>query len=383
MYSKTEKTVLSYIYGTEIKTEMINMKSNIAENIKSLRKEKKYTQEQLAEAMGVSVGAVSKWEIGSSVPELGLIMELADFFETSVDSLLGYKMQNNSIKKLADRIRMFYTEKNFEEGCSEVEKALQKYPNNFDIIYRASTFFFFRGTENHEKKYLLRAKELLEHSLDLIDQPHEIDAGRMELYNDLSGIYSMLGENEKGLDILKEHNEGGIFDAFIGYFLSTDFKKYDDALPYLSDSLVMSLTNLFYAFMGFANVYEGKGNFQLALDAMDSLENFYASLRIPEKNSYLDKSSVLFLVSCAQICEKMNNPEGIRKYLKKAKNLAESFDSHPDYTAKNIKFYCKETPATSADDIGETTFDYINNIASDCAEAHPMLYDIWKEMRNA
>ena len=42
------------------------MKSNISENIKFYRKEKNFTQEQLAEAMGVSVGAVSKWESGVS-----------------------------------------------------------------------------------------------------------------------------------------------------------------------------------------------------------------------------------------------------------------------------------------------------------------------------
>lgn len=48
------------------KTEMVFMKSNINENIKLYRKEKGFTQEQLAEAMGVSVGAVSKWESGIS-----------------------------------------------------------------------------------------------------------------------------------------------------------------------------------------------------------------------------------------------------------------------------------------------------------------------------
>ena len=42
------------------------MKTNINENIKLYRKERKFTQEQLAEAMGVTVGAVSKWESGVS-----------------------------------------------------------------------------------------------------------------------------------------------------------------------------------------------------------------------------------------------------------------------------------------------------------------------------
>ena len=64
----------------------------LAENIRSLRKERSLTQEQLAEVLGVTVGAVYKWEAKMSLPELPLIMEMADFFDTSVDVLLGYRM---------------------------------------------------------------------------------------------------------------------------------------------------------------------------------------------------------------------------------------------------------------------------------------------------
>ena len=64
----------------------------LAENIRRLRKERSLTQEQLAEVLGVTTGAVYKWEARLSMPELNLIMELADFFDTSVDVLLGYEM---------------------------------------------------------------------------------------------------------------------------------------------------------------------------------------------------------------------------------------------------------------------------------------------------
>ena len=59
------------------------METNIAENIRSYRKLCGMTQEQLAEVLGVSVGAVYKWESRTSLPELQLIMEMADFFEVS------------------------------------------------------------------------------------------------------------------------------------------------------------------------------------------------------------------------------------------------------------------------------------------------------------
>ena len=78
------------------------MESRLAENIKTFRKERKMTQEQLAEAMGVTVGAVYKWESKQSNPDLDLIIELADLFEVSTDVLLGYEWRNGSMGSARD-----------------------------------------------------------------------------------------------------------------------------------------------------------------------------------------------------------------------------------------------------------------------------------------
>ena len=69
------------------------MKLSLSENIRSFRKQRKMTQEKLAEALGVTVGAVYKWESGQSQPELNLLVEMADFFDISVDALLGYRIK--------------------------------------------------------------------------------------------------------------------------------------------------------------------------------------------------------------------------------------------------------------------------------------------------
>lgn len=66
------------------------MKLLLSENIARLRRERSMTQEQLAEALGVSFAAVSKWERGAATPELNLIAEMADLFEVSMDALIGY-----------------------------------------------------------------------------------------------------------------------------------------------------------------------------------------------------------------------------------------------------------------------------------------------------
>ena len=65
------------------------MKNNLAENIRKFRKERGLTQEQLAEVFNMTVGAVHKWEAGLSTPDIVVLTELADFFDTSLDVLVG------------------------------------------------------------------------------------------------------------------------------------------------------------------------------------------------------------------------------------------------------------------------------------------------------
>ena len=61
----------------------------LSENIKSLRKQKGYSQEQLADKLNVVRQTVSKWEKGYSVPDADMLEELANIFEVQVGDLLG------------------------------------------------------------------------------------------------------------------------------------------------------------------------------------------------------------------------------------------------------------------------------------------------------
>lgn len=66
------------------------MKNKFAKNIKRYRKEKGLTQEGLAQQLGVTYQAVSKWENGQSMPDITFLPELSSVLEVSVDKLLGY-----------------------------------------------------------------------------------------------------------------------------------------------------------------------------------------------------------------------------------------------------------------------------------------------------
>lgn len=61
--------------------------------LKSLRRERKITQKNLAEIFHISQTSVSKYETGEAVPDLELIVKMADFFGVSLDEFVNRKKQ--------------------------------------------------------------------------------------------------------------------------------------------------------------------------------------------------------------------------------------------------------------------------------------------------
>ena len=67
--------------------------------LKELRKEKELTQEQLAETLNVSRRTVSRWETGSNMPDLDLLMEMADLYQVELRELLNGERKNEPMNK--------------------------------------------------------------------------------------------------------------------------------------------------------------------------------------------------------------------------------------------------------------------------------------------
>lgn len=68
------------------------------ENLKAVRKEKGYTQEELAIKLNVVRQTVSKWEKGLSVPDADVLSQIADVLDTNVSVLLGGKITEDTNK---------------------------------------------------------------------------------------------------------------------------------------------------------------------------------------------------------------------------------------------------------------------------------------------
>ena len=64
----------------------------VGENIRTLRQRKGLTQEQVAQQLGVTYQAVSKWENGTNTPDIALLPEIAAFFGVTIDALFSQDM---------------------------------------------------------------------------------------------------------------------------------------------------------------------------------------------------------------------------------------------------------------------------------------------------
>ena len=107
---------------------------NIGSKIKELRKKRGITQEQLANAVGISFQAVSKWENNIALPDIALMPLLANYFGVSMDELFDFSLleMENEIKKIVENAYE-YRESDPEKSRQILEDGLKVYPEN-DIL---------------------------------------------------------------------------------------------------------------------------------------------------------------------------------------------------------------------------------------------------------
>ena len=202
------------------------MKLTIGENIRTQRKAMGLTQEQLAEAMGVTVGAVSKWESGMSNPDIGILPVLAEFFEISVDALLGCHLKGKSVEQMLENMKAMQLEKRYAEGISEAEKALQKYPNHFDIVYQSAWLYHMKGSEQNDSAALNRALELYNRACALIKQNTDENISELLIQKCIGQIYLSLNKWDLAVTHLKKYNFCGVNNCDIGIILALT-EKYE------------------------------------------------------------------------------------------------------------------------------------------------------------
>lgn len=142
---------------------------NIANNIAKLRRNKKITQEQLAEFIGVTKASVSKWENNQSTPDIAILPLLATFFDVTIDELMGYtpQLSKRQIQNLYQRFGKDFAERPFEEVMNETQGYVKRYYNCYSFLLQMCILWLnhynMADTEEKQREICLHIEKLCQH----------------------------------------------------------------------------------------------------------------------------------------------------------------------------------------------------------------------------
>ena len=89
--------------------------------LKELRKEKELTQEQLAEILNVSGRSVSRWETGNNMPDISLLVELADFYDVSISEIINGERKSETMNENEKEMAL-----SLSDYAEEINKKIKK-----------------------------------------------------------------------------------------------------------------------------------------------------------------------------------------------------------------------------------------------------------------
>ncbi|MBQ8605794.1 MAG: helix-turn-helix transcriptional regulator, partial [Clostridia bacterium] len=193
----------------------------VGKNIAALRRSAGYSQEKLADILGISPQAISKWENGKSLPETALLPRLSELFDCTVDSLLlveskqpaqlDYKTKQIAKQVLSEIEKQISDAQGISFSNDEIAQALYRSEGNIGacIINRKNTFSAGGCTFS---EISVSARQI---SFELLEKRWETETAELSAYSLLHGrlpsiahLYSI--DKSRGLLLLEKTDESFI-----------------------------------------------------------------------------------------------------------------------------------------------------------------------------
>ena len=145
------------------------MELNLGTSIRRLRTERGMTQEELAAFAGVSFQAVSKWECGTTTPDIALLPKLAVFFGVRIDDLFGITDEDEleRVDFLLGHERL--AEENFVYSQKVLDKVLEHSPDNVRVLKMYARLYFAKNQRDR-----LEAGRMLRQAMKTAPEDDEI-----------------------------------------------------------------------------------------------------------------------------------------------------------------------------------------------------------------
>lgn len=326
----------------------------LKENIRELRRERGLTQEQLAEAMGVSTAAVSKWESGTSTPEVTMLAALADYFEVSIDRLLDYQVQTHREEDDIRRIQALAIGHRYREATEAAQALLRRYPNSFEAVVAALKAHLFLGMQEQDESSLRMGLILADRALALLHQTKKPSLCQEDLLDIKGQLYDALHDYKQAIAYFEQVNFNHEKDIPLGNCYVA-LKQFEEALPLLSDGLIRCVMSCFNASFSMGTCLMALNRPKDAKALIDWCLNLLEGLDATP-SSYVWKMRAMLQLGLAEIAWDTHQPGEAEEAIRQAVACALRFDRTPDYRLNSIRFYDGAKYAV-ADSLGESTME--------------------------
>ena len=166
------------------------MDNRFSNNFKELRKLQELTQEQVAEMLGVTSQAISKWECGTSYPDIEMLPIIANIFKVSTDYLLGVDItkQENDILETIEKAKALCDTNKYTDAVTMLRNVLIQHPSSCDIMYWLA--WSLRGTIKEHPEHEQEAINIYRRILNISKNSELI----CKVTRDLAYCYYTLGD---------------------------------------------------------------------------------------------------------------------------------------------------------------------------------------------
>ena len=216
------------------------MNVKIGKHIKELRNRDGVTQDALAEALGVTGQAISKWENESGYPDIEYIIPIANFFNVTIDQLFGHDRSESENKINEYCAKLDEMHRNWADVNTRIDlarQALAEFPAEEKLLVRLATALWEKWSDDASDECFLFVDGKTVYNFDKVrategwEEPAQImekllatsidDKIRSECRDILIRLYGNIGEKEKVYKLAEycpDCKAANLFAAFNGIY---------------------------------------------------------------------------------------------------------------------------------------------------------------------
>jgi transcriptional regulator with XRE-family HTH domain len=299
----------------EQKGMVSRMELSIGKVIFELRKKNGVTQEQLANAVGVSVPAVSKWETGNSYPDITLLMPLARYLGVTVDDLLHYQSEISHEKEeeIIKECALSFEKDGFDTGLALCNDYLNEYPNNLRLKYQlASLLPWYAAKSGTSEENVKAAKERAVCLLKDAAKSDDSKTRNAALYL-LACTYIQMDKSKEAQETLEQLPQQSFDPNYLLPIIYLQQKEYSKAIKLNQSNLLLSLNKAVGALTGLVNIAVKEEKWEDALRFADAQRKLIEAIDL--QDYMLPTNCQLYLSIYSRMKDAENTLHYLNQYL--------------------------------------------------------------------